>query len=259
MRNINAALNEHRKKVLSEYAESDLLGVFLFGSQNYHVETENSDVNTIAIIIPTVQDMCLNDKPLSRDLELPNNEHCVVKDIRLIVDMFSKQNTNFLEILFTEYKWINPKFEELWTKYFVNNRERIAHMNPRRMIKSMIGQSLNSYDRSSKGFATAIRLTAMFGAYIGGVSYAECLNMKNYSNEIYNSIMSYKAGRTPTEKELCEMNSKLTTWLDVAEAMSKIPDPVPARIMEDGLLALVTNEHQNFDFYKLQRKNYDET
>ena len=37
--------------------------------------------------------------------------------------MFEKQNINFIEILFTEYKWVNPKFQKLWEDYFINNRE----------------------------------------------------------------------------------------------------------------------------------------
>ena len=37
-----------------------------------------------------------------------------IKDIRLYFDNFKKQNINFVEILFTDFYLVNPKYKDLW-------------------------------------------------------------------------------------------------------------------------------------------------
>lgn len=56
MRNIEEALQEHKQAVLAAgYTEKQILGIFVYGSQNYGTATENSDVDTKAVIIPTMR------------------------------------------------------------------------------------------------------------------------------------------------------------------------------------------------------------
>ena len=58
MRNIEEALQEHKQAVLAAgYAEEQILGIFVYGSQNYGTATENSDVDTKAVIIPTMRQL----------------------------------------------------------------------------------------------------------------------------------------------------------------------------------------------------------
>ena len=40
-------------------AKYEVLGVFLFGSQNYNCQTETSDIDTKVIVIPTLDEMIL--------------------------------------------------------------------------------------------------------------------------------------------------------------------------------------------------------
>ena len=47
----------HKEAVLKKYPEYQILGIFLYGSQNYNIATEKSDVDTKAIIIPTVEQL----------------------------------------------------------------------------------------------------------------------------------------------------------------------------------------------------------
>lgn len=74
-----------------------VLGVFLQGSQNYHLDYEGSDIDTKAIVIPSFEDFVLNRKPASTTLILPSNEHIDVKDLRLMNECFRKQNINLLK------------------------------------------------------------------------------------------------------------------------------------------------------------------
>ena len=133
---------ENKKQYLIEYGfnENNIIGIFLYGSQNYNLDTPTSDWDTKAIIVPTFDEV-LFDRPLSKEIDVQRIEgeweHCEVKDIREMVNMFKKQNINFIEILYTQYKWINPTYLNLWNKYFVDNPDMI--MGNMEMISTRFG------------------------------------------------------------------------------------------------------------------------
>lgn len=262
MRSTMDAIYEHRERVLGHYAESQLLGVFLYGSQNYGINTTKSDVDTKAIIVPNMKDLVL-DKPVSRELQFSNGEHCEMKDIREIVKMFSKQNINFVEILFTEYSWVNPKYNHIWKKYFVNNAEKIAHMNPRYTINSICGQAINTLRRNpgdGKAYANGVRLYSFLKNYLKGVPYKTCININSQSENFANRLIGYKLGSIkPDSYDVEELIEKFRTLEEDAGFYPNTPNPEAVDIMKDGLMALITNERNDFDFYKLKAADPCET
>ena len=55
-----------------------------------------------------------------------NNVYINLKDIRLYINCFEKQNLNFLEILFTKFKIVNPQYAKWWD-VLVEHREEKRH------------------------------------------------------------------------------------------------------------------------------------
>lgn len=107
------------KRVIQHYGKTrelgyDIVGVFLQGSWNYNLGYDGSDVDTKAIVLPSFEDFCKAKNPISHTHVLENNEHLDLKDIRIMLPIFKKQNVNFIEILFTKYKFLNPEYEELF-------------------------------------------------------------------------------------------------------------------------------------------------
>ena len=137
-------LQEHYDESLQYFPEEQIVGVFLQGSQNYGLDYEGSDVDTKLIVVPSFKDVCLNKKPVSTTHVRANDEHTDWKDVRLYMETFRKQNLNFLEILFTDYKIVHPEYEPYWD-ILVKNREGIARMNPYRAVKSMQGIAKEKY------------------------------------------------------------------------------------------------------------------
>ena len=135
---IMAGLKEHYYEALQHFPEERIVGIFLQGSQNYGLDTEDSDIDSKLIITPSFEELAMNAKPVSTTHVRTNDEHIDFKDIRLYIECFRKQNLNFLEILFTDYYIINPMYAAEWNK-LVAHREEIAHMNPYRSMKSMAG------------------------------------------------------------------------------------------------------------------------
>lgn len=180
-----------------QYVESlgyKVLGVFLQGSQNYGLEYEGSDIDTKCIVLPSFEDFCLNKKPTSTTLVLPSNEHIDLKDIRLMFDCFKKQNVNFVEILFTKYRKLNPDFEELYMP-MLENAEMISKYNNYAFINCMVGMSLEKYKALEHPYPTLVekiekygydpkqlhhivRMNEFMSRYIAGESYTDCLASK---------------------------------------------------------------------------------
>ena len=95
---IKEGLNRHLEEFQKHYQNLELFCLCLQGSQNYgldiYTDEYKSDIDTKVIIIPSLEDVVMNRKPISTTHVLPNNEHLDIKDIRLYFDNFKK----------TEYK-----------------------------------------------------------------------------------------------------------------------------------------------------------
>jgi predicted nucleotidyltransferase len=188
-------VNRHYQEALTLFPEDRIVGVFLQGSQNYGLDYEGSDIDTKCIVLPTLEDLIFNRKPVSTTHVLPNEEHLDLKDVRLYFQTFRKQNLNFMEILFTKYKIVNPTYEQYWNRLIENN-EQIARYNPVGAVKTMKGIALEKYHALEHRYPSKVELIDKYGydpkqlshlvrvheylqRYINGESYANCLLTQN--------------------------------------------------------------------------------
>jgi len=118
----------------------EVVAVFLQGSQNYGLDTEKSDIDTKAIVLPRFAEFVENAPAVSTSLTLDSNEKIDIKDIRVMFDVLKKSNVNFLEILFTQHKFINPKYSKLLSP-LSQNRERLAFWNRKALYNSISGMT----------------------------------------------------------------------------------------------------------------------
>lgn len=129
-----------------EYLESlglNVVAVFAQGSMNYGLYIQDddykSDVDTKAIVLPTLDDLIKGTKMKSTKYDF-EGEQIDVKDIRVMADMWRKSNPAYLEILFTKFKIINPKFE-LYVNAILDMGDDIVKMNYPRLAKCISGMS----------------------------------------------------------------------------------------------------------------------
>lgn len=141
MINISEKLEYHYQEALKHYPADRIIGVFLQGAQNYGVADEHSDVDTRLLVLPDFEDLILGKKPDSYTIILDNDEHIDVKDVRAYLDILKKQNLNFLEILFTPYRRINPLYEYYWDSMVISFSERIARYDKYNNMKTMAHQA----------------------------------------------------------------------------------------------------------------------
>ena len=157
-------LQEHYDEACGLIPEDRIVGVFLQGSQNYGLDIPGSDVDSKCIVLPTLEDIIFNKKPVSTTHVRENDEHIDLKDIRLMFQTFRKQNMNFVEILFTEYKIINPLYEDLWNELIAQN-ELIGRYNPHKAVSTMKGIASEKYHALEHRYPSRVAVIDKFGGY----------------------------------------------------------------------------------------------
>lgn len=181
-------------RVLEHYnacEKENIIYIALQGSQNYQLNTDMSDIDTKTLVIPTLQEIVLNSKPHSYTHIMENNEHCDIKDIRLMFECFRKQNINFLEILFTDYYFVKEEYREDIERLRGLN-EDIAHYNNYAAINCMAGMAMEKFKALEHPYPTIkwkidkwgydgkqlhhiLRMENFIDAFFNGASFKTCL------------------------------------------------------------------------------------
>lgn len=199
-------VKDHLKESLEFFPENKIVGIFLQGSQNYQLDTPESDVDTKLIVVPSFKDIAMNAKPVSTTHIRANNEHTDWKDIRLYKECFRKANLNFVEILFTESALVNPIYIDEWTR-LIDNREKIVRMNPYRAVRSMMGIALEKWHAMEHHYPSRMEFIEKYGydmkqthhllriryfldKYIEGTPYNDCMVPDNETREMLIKVKS---------------------------------------------------------------------
>ena len=225
------ALKENKKnmgdKMSTHLLEAHMCGflnkeiVFLGcqGSQNYNLDNEFSDVDTKLLTLPSFTSLAMNREPVSTTRVLKNNEHMDLKDLRLFIPTLRKQNVNFIEMLFTEYYYVNELYKEEWMK-LIAAREEVARFSPNRTVLAMTGIAYNKYkvfnNKVSEGFNPELgydpkqvyqlgRVVEFLERYMEGKdTYAELLQSKQRDK-----LLSLKSGHLSFQEAEEYMNSEI--------------------------------------------------
>ena len=248
--NTMVRVREHFEEAKTLFAEDRIVGCFLQGSQNYGLELSSSDVDTKLIVVPTFKDIALNSKPISTTHIRANDEHIDLKDVRLYMQTFQKQNLNFLEILFTDYFIVNPLYAEQWNR-LVEAREAIAHMNMYRAVKSMKGIAFEKYHAMEHRYPSKVDIIDKYGfdgkqvhhlirvddyltRYVRGESYEDCLRPSEYLVEHMLDYKKHKISLEEARKEAEEVLAHVEYVADsFCEKTEDKEDPVIRELLQD--------------------------
>lgn len=239
------------------------LVVNLYGSQNYEMETENSDFDFKAIVLPSVNDVIYNHPPISTSIVfnsgLKDNSGLIdIKDIRLMWDNYKKQNPNFIETLFTPYFCANPKYVTDWFD-IRDLAEDIAHADPAKAVKAMYGMALEKqhalchpypskleliqkYGYDSKQLSHIIRLYTLALNYIEEVPYRDCLIPNDFVKDwcikikTYDTQLTVEKAQKMAEVYMCYFKSIVDRYLKKEHTIDNnvyyAMDEIKARIMK---------------------------
>ena len=139
---ILARVKEHYDYLIA--ANYDVVFTALQGSQNYELDEYTSeywsDIDTKSIILPCLDDFIMARAPVSAVKILDNEEHAEIKDIRIMFEMFKKENISYIELLYSDYIIFNPKYEKMIKPIF-QHRDQIVAAHPAQFLKCIAGMA----------------------------------------------------------------------------------------------------------------------
>lgn len=239
---------EHLTEAKEYFNNDHIVGIFYQGSGNYGLDYENSDIDTKLITTPTLNDLVFNKPAVSTTHVRENNEHIDFKDMRLYIQTFRKQNLNFLEILFTNYKWVNPMYEPYWNR-LVEAREAIAHLNPYLAVKAMNGVAkekyfamehkypskldvLEKYGYDPKQLHHLLRIEEYIHRYIEGEYYVNCLkpNISEYLLQVKKGLYNLEDARKEANLAISHIDSMCEKFYETTE---NVADPLTNSLLDE--------------------------
>ena len=119
----------NRKKILEEKGYK-VIYIGLYGSQNYNLSDEQSDIDVKAIILPTLQDIIFR-KVTSTTIECENG-NIDVKDLITFYDVIKKGNFSYVEAIDTEYSIGDKYIKELFKRFRPNLKSILGAMYEKR-------------------------------------------------------------------------------------------------------------------------------
>jgi len=230
-------MNETRQRILDRVRAHysflceqgyEVMFTALQGSQNYGLDiyTDDycSDVDTKSIVLPTLDDFIWNHAPVSTIRIMPDSEeHAEVKDIRVMFEMFRKENLSYIELLYSDYVIINPKYAQIVDE-LIQRRDEIATADTAQFLKCIAGMAyekdkalchpypgiidkIEKYGYDGKQLSHCYRLMIFLEDFtINGKSIAECYKPAQNKKEL---MMYYK-------KQLNEQGNPLSKERAVA-------------------------------------------
>ncbi|MFK7678707.1 DNA polymerase beta superfamily protein [Bacillus sp. Wb] len=130
-----------KQKEILESQGHTVAYISIYGSQNYGLQIDNdeytSDVDMKAIVVPTLDQLVRNSKPISTTIETEWGQ-CDLKDIRTYFQTLLKANPAYIETLYTNYYIIDEKFTREFDEIF-SLKDKLVETLSAQFLRSMYG------------------------------------------------------------------------------------------------------------------------
>lgn len=186
-------------------------------NQDIYCDEYKSDVDVKCLILPTLEDIVKGNKMVSETLIMEDNTHIDVKDIRLYIDLWSKANPSFLDMLCSDFIIVNN--DEVYD--ILNMTDEILEMNKLGLYKAIYGcmlqkqkalchpypsikDKIDKYGYDSKQLSHLIRYYYLLKDLTDGYSFKQVITMDTkytLSDFICEHIFEIKANNDLYSKE----------------------------------------------------------
>lgn len=117
------------KKILEDKGYK-VIYIGLYGSQNYNLDDDESDIDVKAIIMPSLHDIIFR-KVTSKTIECEKG-NIDIKDLLTFYDVIKKGNFSYIEAINTEYSIGDKYIKELFKRFEVNKKSVLGAMYEKR-------------------------------------------------------------------------------------------------------------------------------
>lgn len=117
------------KKILEDKGYN-VIYIGLYGSQNYNLDDDESDIDVKAIIMPSLHDIIFR-KVTSKTIECEKG-NIDVKDLLTFYDVIKKGNFSYIESIQTQYSIGDKYIKNLFSQFEVNKKSILGAMYEKR-------------------------------------------------------------------------------------------------------------------------------
>ena len=197
------------KKILEDKGYN-VIYVGLYGSQNYNLDDEESDIDAKAIIVPTLHDIIFR-KVTSTTIECENG-NIDVKDLLTFYDVIKKGNFSYIESIQTNYSIGDKYIKELFKQFKVNKKSVLGAMyEKRKALTHLYPSKVEEFEKwgfDPKQHHHILRLYDILQYdKINNVNISY-LTYDDYSQE-RQQLIDYKRNKNNIAKDIIEENSDL--------------------------------------------------
>lgn len=195
----------NRKKILEEKGYR-VIYIGLYGSQNYNLDDEESDIDVKAIILPSLQDIVFR-KVTSKTIECENG-NIDVKDLITYYDVIKKGNFSYVEAIDTEYSIGDKYIKELFKQFRPNLKSILGAMHEKRKAltheyPSKVNE-IKKWGFDPKQYHHILRLQTLLEFNV----YTESsLSYLGYKNEAKEKMINLKRNKDNLSKKYVEKES----------------------------------------------------
>lgn len=244
---MNAVLRHHK---MVEDKEFECVMTVLVGSQNYKLDTENSDIDTFTFVLPSVDDLAYARDAAAGEFDAGDGK-CMYKDVRVALNLLKKTSPNSVECFVGEYRVYNPTYKDVLTYYLDDEMtvNKMVHCNYSHMLYAMAGMAHQLTKRNmpaGKRYAHSLRLMDMYSTFTSYTPTSLLLEMRPYTR---NLAMVAKRD-TNTDNDIfynaeCEMNAKT---LDTLREVFSLTDE-QKQFQTEGLTLIEELQKELMQFY----------
>lgn len=170
----------------------ELFFTALQGSQNYNLDDELSDVDTVSLMVPSFEQLVLDINVAKKTHSINYSEGIsTIKDFRAVFRTFIKGAVNVYQILYTPYVSVNEKYRKYFD-YLRSMADDITSNNQRSIIYSTLGvirsnlasitrvdERILSSNELGKRFAMSFYYREFIERFMDGESFGSAMVTQN--------------------------------------------------------------------------------
>ena len=239
------------KKVLEDKGYN-VIYVGLYGSQNYNVDDELSDIDVKAIILPSLHDIIFR-KVTSKTIECENGS-IDVKDLITFYDVIKKGNFSYIECIDTDYSIGDKYIKELFKQFRPNLKSILGAMHEKRKALTheypSKKEEFKKWGFDPKQYHHIIRLNTLLEYNVINNTNVSYLKYKEQAKE---KMINIKRNKDNLSKEFVERdseyyieNSKRLVPKDYKYNIINIDDEINKYIEDKIKLELINNNQTTY-------------
>jgi len=208
------------KKILEDKGYN-VIYIGLYGSQNYNLDDEESDIDVKAIIMPSLHDIIFR-KVTSTTIECEKG-NIDVKDLLTFYEVIRKGNFSYIEAINTEYSIGDKYIKDLFKKFKPNLKSMLGAMHEKRKaLTHEYPSKVNEFEKWGFDPKQHHHIHRLFDLLLYNNNHDEFLSYLAYNDDDMRrkQLINFKRNKYALIKSIVEEDSDLI----IEQAKKLIPE-----------------------------------